>query len=235
MENKNSYYNDTYIPSIISFGRITNLLGVAFAFLPALVLCFVYNIYPPVSAVIAGVVMQVSVSGVFWFVEPISYFPVLGIAGTYMSFLSGNIGNLRLPASVAAQQAAGVEAGTEEGSIISTIGVAVSIIVNVLMLTVGVILGAQILGSIPPVIKGALNNILPALFGAMLAQQFVPNPKIGSVAVVLTSIMFFLMKNGYLSFLPGFPVYAVIIVAVFGTIFIGQKIVAADLAKKKEQ
>lgn len=237
MENKETrntaYYSETYIPSIINFGRMTNLLGVALAFLPALVLTFVFGLYPPVSAVFAGFIMQASVSGVFWFVEPISYFPVLGIAGTYMSFLSGNIGNLRLPASVAAQQAAKVEAGTEEGSIIATIGVAVSIIVNVLLLTIGVILGAQILGSIPPVIKAALNNILPALFGAMLAQQFVPNPKIGSVAVVLTSFMFFLFKKGYLSFLPGFPVYAVILVAVFGTIFIGQKIVAAELAKKK--
>lgn len=233
MENKNdNYYSETYIPSIISFGRITNLLGVVFALVPAVVLTVVFGLYPPVSAVFAGFIMQASVSGVFWFVEPISYFPVLGIAGTYMSFLSGNIGNLRLPASVAAQQAADVEPGTEKGSIIATIGVAVSIIVNVTMLTIGVILGAQILGSIPPVIKGALNNILPALFGAMLAQQFVPNPKIGSVAVVLTGFMFFLFKKGYLSFLPGFPVYAVILVAVFGTIFIGQKIVAADLAKK---
>lgn len=233
MERNENYYNESYIPSIISLGRATNLIGVALAFLPALVLTFVYNLVPPPAAVLAGFIMQVSVSGVFWFVEPISYFPVLGIAGTYMSFLSGNIGNLRLPASVAAQQAANVEPGTEKGSIISTIGVAVSIIVNVLMLTVGVILGAQILGSIPPFVKAALNNILPALFGAMLAQQFIPNPRIGTIAVVLTSIMFFLFKKGYLSFLPGFPVYAVIIVAVFGTIYIGQKMVAADLKKKE--
>ncbi len=232
MERNKDYYASTYIPSIIRFGRITNLLGVLFAFFPGLVLLFVFKLVPPASAVLAGFIMQASVSGVFWFVEPISYFPVLGIAGTYMSFLSGNIGNLRLPASVAAQQAANVEPGTEKGSVISTIGVAVSIIVNVLMLTVGVILGAQILGSIPPVVKNALNNILPALFGAMLAQQFIPNPKIGSVAVVLTSIMFFLFKKGFLSFLPGIPVYAIIIVAVFGTIYIGQKIAAKDLKKE---
>lgn len=232
-ERDNNYYSTTYIPSIIKFGRATNLLGVVVAFFPGLALAFVFGLVPPLAAVFAGFIMQASVSGVFWFVEPISYFPVLGIAGTYMSFLSGNIGNLRLPASVAAQQAANVEPGTEKGSIIATIGVAVSTIVNVLMLTVGVVLGAQILGAIPPVIKSALNNILPALFGAMLAQQYIPNPKIGTVALVLTSIMFFLFKKGYLAIFPGYPVYPIIIVAVFGTIFIGRKIVAADLAKKK--
>lgn len=229
-----STYESEYIPSVIRFGRITNLLGVLFAFLPALVLTFVFDLHPPVSAIFTGFIMQASVSGVFWFVEPISYSPVLGVAGTYMSFLSGNIGNLRLPASVAALQAADEEPGTERGSIIATIGIAVSIIVNVLMLTVGVILGSSVLGALPASVVAALNNILPALFGAMLAQQFVPNPKIGSVAVVLAGIMFALLKTGCLAFLPGTPSYAVVIVSVFGTILIGRKIVSAELAKKKE-
>lgn len=227
-----SVYDGEYIPSIIRFGRITNLLGVLLAFLPALVLTFVYGLHPPVSAVISGFIMQASVSGVFWFVEPISYSPVLGVAGTYMSFLSGNIGNLRLPASVAALQAANEEPGTEKGSIIATIGIAISILVNIALLTVGVILGSSVLGSLPPSVVAALNNILPALFGAMLAQQFVSNPKVGSVAVLLAGIMFALMKTGCLAWLPGTPSYAVVIVSVFGTIIIGRKIMAADIAKK---
>ncbi|HIQ75704.1 MAG TPA: hypothetical protein IAA51_14985 [Candidatus Cottocaccamicrobium excrementipullorum] len=204
--------------------RATNLIGVVFAFFPLIALTFVYHLLPPASAIFAGFIMQASVSGVFWFVEPISYSPVLGIAGTYMSFLSGNIGNLRLPASVAALQAAGEKPGTEKGSIIATIGIAISIIVNVLMLTVGVILGSSILGALPESVVLALNNILPALFGAMLAQQFVANPKIGSIAVVLAGGMFALYRLGFLSFLPGTPTYAIIIVSVFGTILIGRKV-----------
>jgi predicted branched-subunit amino acid permease len=140
-----------------------------------------------------------------------------------MSFLSGNIGNLRLPASVAALQAADIEPGTDQGTIIATMGVAVSIIVNVLMLTIGVILGSSVLSLLPKSVVLALNNILPALFGAMLAQQFVPNPKIGCVAVVLAGGMLLLNKFGFLGFLPGNPVYAVIIVAVFGSILIDAK------------
>lgn len=49
-----------------------------------------------------------------WFVEPISYFPVVGAAGTYMAFLSGNISNMRIPCASMAQVAADVEPGTEK-------------------------------------------------------------------------------------------------------------------------
>ena len=86
------------------------------------------------------------------------------------------------------------------------------------------IFGSSILGALPESVVLALNNILPALFGAMLAQQFVANPKIGSIAVVLAGGMFALYRLGFLSFLPGTPTYAIIIVSVFGTILIGRKV-----------
>ena len=47
-----------------------------------------------------------SAVGVIWFVEPISYFPIVGVAGTYMAFVSGNISNLRIPCAMIAQKAA---------------------------------------------------------------------------------------------------------------------------------
>nr|WP_312575881.1 hypothetical protein [Sedimentibacter sp.] len=220
-----SPYDDEYIPYIIKWGRATNLIGIVLAYIPALVLLLIFDLKPPIGAVFAGFVMQASVSGVFWFVEPISYFPVLGIPATYMSFLSGNIGNLRLPASVAAQEAASVEAGTEQGTIIATLGVAVSMIVNIVVLTIGVVLGASVLSKLPPNVVTALNNILPALFGAMFGQQFISNPKIGTVAAILAGSMIMLGKLGLLSFLPGGYTYAIIIVAVFGSILIGKKMI----------
>ena len=80
-----------------------------------------------------------------WFVEPISYFPIVGVAGTYMAFVSGNISNLRIPCAMIAQKAAGVEPGTDRGSIVATLGMAVSIIVNVIILAAGIFAGAQVL------------------------------------------------------------------------------------------
>ena len=77
-----------------------------------------------------------------WFVEPISYFPIVGAAGTYMAFISGNISNLRIPCAMIAQKAAGVEPGPDRDSIVATLGMAVSIIVNVITLAAGIFAGA---------------------------------------------------------------------------------------------
>jgi hypothetical protein len=233
-KNNNAYDND-YIPYIIKWGRRTNLLGVLLAFGPAFVVTVIFGINPTVGVVLAGSITIWSISGIFWVVEPVSYFPVLGIPGTYMSFISGNIGNLRLPASVAALESSGIEPGTEKGTVIATLGVAVSIMVNIVMLTVGVVLGASVLSRLPAGFVTALNNILPALFGAMLGQQFMVRPKIGIVAVILAGIMTALLKFGFLAFLPGFPSYAVIIVSVFGSILIGKQIYKDDFEEETEE
>jgi hypothetical protein len=235
LNNNTSTYESDYIPYIIRWGRRTNLLGVLLAFGPALVVTFIYGINPTVGVVVAGTVTMLSISGIFWVVEPVSYFPVLGIPGTYMAFISGNIGNLRLPASVAALESTGIEPGTEKGTVIATLGVAVSIVVNIVMLTIGVILGASVLSRLPAGFVTALNNILPALFGAMLGQQFMVRPKIGVVAVILAGIMTALLKFGFLAFLPGFPSYAVIIVSVFGSILIGKQIYKDDFEETTEK
>jgi len=229
MESTSTFERD-YIPGCIRFGRITNLAGVFIIMIPALVVTHVFGIWPGWAPIFVGFLMQASVSGVFWFVEPISYFNVLGVPGTYMAFLSGNIGNLRMPVSVAAQDAAGVQPGSEQGTVIATIGCGISVIVNMVLVTIGAILGAGVLGLLPPQAMAVLNNILPALFGAMFAQQVATQPKIGAVAFVLAGGMLFLLQTGMLAFLPGNPVYAVVIVSVFGSILIGRKLVEKELA-----
>ena len=224
----NDYYSKTYMPSIIRWGKITMLLGILTCFLPALVISFVYGHMPPVSAIIAGTISQISVSGAFYIVEPISYFPILGIPGTYLTFLSGNTSNMRIPCSSVAQEAAGVQLGTEKGSIISTIGIAMSILINIAILTVGAIAGSAILNILPEGVKSALNFLLPALYGAVFGQFAVSRPKLAAVAVVIAFGMKTLLKNGFLFFLPGTPSYAVTLVAVFGSIFM------AHILYKKE-
>lgn len=230
-----NYYSKTYIPNIVKWGRITLLLGIITCFGPAVVISFVYGYMPPISAIIAGTIAQISVSGAFYIVEPISYFPILGIPGTYLTFLSGNTSNMRVPCSSIAQEAAGVEMGTEKGSVVSTIGIAVSIIINVAILTIGAVTGSAIVEIIPAGMKEALNFLLPALFGAVFGQFAISRPKLGGVAAVIAIGMTWLLKNGFMSFLPGTPSYVVILVSVFGTILIGKQIYKKELTVKEEE
>ncbi|HBE9725564.1 hypothetical protein ACWJU0_06000 [Clostridioides difficile] len=216
MSKVKSIYNEEYLPFMIKYGRLTLSLGIIAALVPGIILNFGFGIMPPISALLASTMAIVSMSAPNYIIEPVSYSPILGIPGTYMSFLSGNISNMRLPCSIAAQKAAEVESGTEEVSIISTIGIAVSILVNISILTIGVILGESVLSKIPAEVVEKLNLILPALFGSVFGQVFLQDKKLGLVAIVISVLTIILSKQGII------PQSLVVLICVFGTILIAR-------------
>jgi hypothetical protein len=227
MENVNSTkvsintYHDDYLPYINKWGKLTNWLGVLISFGPALVLAFVFDVMPPVSAIFAGFVGIAAAVGINWIVEPISYFPIVGTSGTYMCFLAGNISNLRIPCAAIAQKVAEVEPGTDQASIVATLGIAVSIVVNIVVLAVGVVASNAILAQLPKSVFTALGFLLPALFGAIFGQFALKKIKIAPIALGLALILTLMLNAGVFSFLPGRPTYVVTLGAVFGTIAIG--------------
>ena len=223
------YYEKEYLPKMNKIGKITGYLGVAVAFLPAVVLAVVYGILPKPAALLTAFVAGASSFGILWFVEPISYFSVLGPIGTYMAFLSGNISNMRVPCATMAQVAADVKPGTEQGSVISTLGMAVSIVINISVLTIGVILGSTILSMLPASITEALNYLLPALFGALLVQ-FGMNAKLHSLGILAFAVLINVGLNlGVFTWLPGASNYLGILTSVF------LSIVVAIMTYKKGQ
>ena len=209
-------YDQEYIPYSIKWGRLTSLIGVAASFFPVVILSFVFKVAPALDAIVAAATIRISACLVYYFIEPISFQPVLGIPGTYMAFLSGNLSNLRVPCSSVAQQAAGVEEGTPEGAVLSTIGVAVSIVVNLAILTLGVFLGSQIIALIPESVVNALVYLVPALYGAMLMQMILYAPKIALIAVPLSIVTLAISKTGI------FDSSMAILISVFGSIIIGR-------------
>ncbi len=222
-EKKTSVFHSEYIPGCVRIGRLTNLLGVLIALLPGLVCLFIYGIVPKPEHILTGFLLIASMEGIFWFIEPISYFGVLGIPGTYMSFLSGNISNLRLPVSIAVQNAAEVEPGSEKGAVISTIGIATSVIINIVILTLAVVLGSSILSLVPQGVVTALTNIVPALFGALFAQQVVADMKTGLVAAGLAVAVHYLAYyTPALNWVPGGSYWLMMVIVIFGTILIGR-------------
>ena len=194
-------YDKEYIPYCIKWGRLTSLVGVVVSFAPLVILAVVFKIMPPLNAILAAATIRISACLVYYFIEPISFQPVLGIPGTYMAFLSGNLSNLRVPCSSVAQKAAGVEEGTPEGAVFSTIGV---------------LLGVQIISLIPASFVSALTFLVPALYGAMLMQMVLYTPKIALISVPLGIITLMISKTGL------FDSSVAILISVFGSIFIGR-------------
>ncbi|MEM0296544.1 MAG: hypothetical protein QXU35_02050 [Zestosphaera sp.] len=58
-------YNKEFLPYVIKWGSMTNLIAYPLQFLPGIALAVLYGLFPPVTAIIAGAVAQISVSGAF--------------------------------------------------------------------------------------------------------------------------------------------------------------------------
>lgn len=123
-------------------------------------------------------------------VEFLIYTPMLGAGGSYISFITGNVTNMKIPVAMNAKEIAGTEVGTPENEIISTISTATSAIVTTLVIVVGVIL----LVPLQPILRSevllpAFNNVVPALFGALGLKYFAKSPKIAVIPLLFMSLL----------------------------------------------
>ena len=110
---------------------------------------------------------------------------MLGAGGSYLSFVTGNISNLKLPCAINALEQNNVSANSEEGEVISTIAIATSSIV------IGVILIVPLTPVLEaPVLEPAFAQMLPALFGGLGVAFVSRNWKIAVAPVVLMLVLF---------------------------------------------
>jgi hypothetical protein len=203
-------FEQSFTQPVIKLGKWTLLLAIPLSFPPAIYLWLRYGALPPLGAILTGWFLIASIYGSWYFVEPISYFPVLGLSGTYMSFLSGNIANMRVPCSAVAQEVIGVGSGTKEAEIVATIGIAGSIITNVIVVTIAAIAGNELFKFFPqPVIK-AFDYVLPAIFGALFVMFSIKYPKYGVFAIAVGMLLIGAIK--------GIPTFIIIPICVFSTI-----------------
>src|SRR5574344_271982 len=154
-------------------------------------ICIRYDAWPQITSVLKGLV---GVAPIYWTVgviEVITFTPMLGTAGTYLSFVTGNVSALKVPAALNAMESAQAKPGTEEGEIISTISIAVASIVTTIIIALGVLLFTQrtpIVNS--PVLKPAFDNILPALFGGLGVVYISRNWKVSIAPLVFMIVLF---------------------------------------------
>ena len=183
----------TYLESVHRDGRIWGytLLTLILAF--PLLLCIIFNAIPEWGAMGKALIAVLPMYWAVGIIEVFTYVPMLGAGGSYLSFVTGNISNLKLPCALDAMEKAEVKANSEEGEIVSTIAIAVSSIVTTLIIVVGVVLiqvsnfGVVIESE---VLKPAFDQLLPALFGGLAVVFVSKNFKIAIAPMVLMLAIF---------------------------------------------
>jgi len=167
------------------WGRLTIWATIILTISLPITLSFVLGYHPGWEIILTGFLAYASVIGIVWIMEPISYYPTLGVSGTYMAFLTGNISNMCLPSAAAAQNAIGAEPGSKKGEIAASLAIGAASIVNLLFLIIIILGGSFILTILPESVKSVFPYIIPAIFGGIFAQFALKKPLYGGIAITI--------------------------------------------------
>ena len=219
MNEKEKFFKE-FNDGLHKIGRITLILSVAMLIAVPLIMGALNGVTPDLGAFLKGFANVALIYIPVAIVEFLVYSPMLGVGGSYLSFITGNLTNMKIPCVMNSKDIAGTESGTPEHEIISTISVATSAITTTLLIVAGVIL----LVPLQPILQAeellpAFNNVIPALFGALGLKYFIKSPKIAIIPLLTMSALcifvpaaisqtsLLLLPSGGLALLVGFILF----------------------------
>lgn len=165
-------YKEYYLPNVHKIGRATMAIAFVLAFLPVLFFVFVKGYAAPASAYVSVAVAISSMAIGLWLTEPLAYWPALGSAGTYIGYLSGNVGSMRFPVALNLQSTFKTDINTARGQIITVVGIVASVVVNLIILFIAVLGGEWLLGILPAVVIASFGFVMHGLMGSMMLMRY---------------------------------------------------------------
>ena len=181
----------TYMDSVHRDGRIWNLSVMVLLLAFPVAVCLIFGVMPQWNSLLMGLIATAPMYWAVGAIETVTYVPMLGAGGSYLSFVTGNISNLKLPCALNALEQNEVSANSEEGEVVSTIAIAVSSIVTTLIIIIGVVCIVPLTPILEaPVLEPAFAQMLPALFGGLGVAFVSKNWKIAIAPVLLMLVLF---------------------------------------------
>ena len=183
--------NLSYIDSVHRDGRIWNISVMILLLAFPLTVAFLFGTAPDWGALLVGLLATAPMYWAVSVIETITFVPMLGAGGSYLSFVTGNLSNLKLPCALNALEQNGVSASSEEGEVISTIAIATSSIVTTIIIIIGVVCIVPLTPILEQeVLEPAFAQMLPALFGGLGVAFVSKNWKIAIAPVLLMLVLF---------------------------------------------
>lgn len=208
--------NERFTKSINQLGRWTSVIALFFMLLVPFGIAYYYKVefqYNDILAASLGLIATFLPTAV---VENISYYPVFGAGAMYLSSITGNILNMKLPAVVSGQQIAKVEPGSEAGDVVAIISVGVSSLVTIAILILGNFVIGELLAPIlsNPVLKPGFDNITPALLGAITVPQIIKGKKLAITPMIVAIGAFLIIGPANYGSVQSYVLITVMIVSV---------------------
>ena len=175
MKNKSNKItiSDSFQAWAHKWGRIGTLIALIYMIALPFIVLTAYDSMPSLGEIFnIGTISILMIYIPVVISEALSYTPILG-SSSYLTFITGNIMNLKLPVAVNAMKLAKKEPNTPEGDAISSVAVAVSSIMTIIILALAALLSAWISPVFElPAVKTASNYLIPALFGSLTLGLF---------------------------------------------------------------
>lgn len=222
---------ENFNKKVHNIGRLTVAMCLIAFVSAAVILAQIYNTSIDFQLAFknaAPIVLMFTIAGIS---ENLSYTPIIGPGALYISCITGNLSNIKVPAAINGQTLLGAEPGSEKADVISIIVVSVCTMVTTGLMFLGMLFLAPLIAPIynNPAIKPAFDNVLPALFGALMIPQLVANPKVNLPIFIVPSIIYLIVGAEFFSSNQSYILIACALLAIAYSYMLSKKSVKNDL------
>lgn len=208
--------NELFTIKINRLGRLTSIIALFFMVLVPFGTAYYYGTDFKFSEVFAASIGLIATFLPTAVVENISYYPIFGAGAMYLSSITGNILNMKLPAVVSGHQIANVEPGSDKGDVVAIISVGISSLVTIAILVLGNFVVGEVLAPLlsNPVLKPGFDNITPALLGAITLPQLFKAKKLTVTPLIIALGAYLIIGPANFRSVQSYVLISVMIVSV---------------------
>lgn len=212
-------HTEDYYTSIHRLGRWSTLIAILFMFSVPLLTTWFYKLKLDYGVILGAAAQLCIVFIPTQLTEVLSFSPVLGSGGTYLSFITGNVMNMKLPAAASGHKLANVEPHSDEGEVVSVLSIGMSSITTTIIIFLGMFLLTPFIKYLEnPVLQPGFSNIMPALLGTMLLPHLLKSTRFAIVPLLLALLAGIMIPASKYSSFQGYILLFVMIVSVLASI-----------------
>ena len=164
--------NKAFNSWVHKFGIGSSIVILLLMFSLPLSVSVVYDVWPKLAEIWPACVTLMLMMAPWFPGEIFGFMPIMGPGAIYMCYITGNVTNLRMPATVGTMNSLGLEANTDECHTMAIIACGASNLTTLVLLFLGLLLSVPLQPVLTnPTLQPAFDYALPALFGGLVAQS----------------------------------------------------------------
>lgn len=172
-----------------TYGRGFGTLSLVVISMFPVVASITFGVWPNMAKIFPSILTMWILMASYVLSEMIAFPPVLGPGSLYLTYITGNLQNQKIPCALSAMSIAGIETGTEKANAVSVVAVAVSSITTTVIIALGILLMVPLQPVLKsPVLAPAFNNVVSAIFGALAGIWLLREIKVSIVAVIICAL-----------------------------------------------